>query len=118
MSTKTAFYEDLAEQVEYWSQAITQALTTADSDLSWTEQQSAFVAVRDALVRQAVEPELVRNVINECLVGMAHSFLVTIDGGTSLSDEGRRLHLVDENGEEVDASLHDGFVGHLTERTK
>jgi hypothetical protein len=46
-------------------------------------------------------------VVTQALNVLAHTLLVILDGGTKLSDEGRRVWLTDANGEVVGEGLHE-----------
>ncbi|WP_426573835.1 hypothetical protein [Aquihabitans sp. McL0605] len=61
-----------------------------------TEQKADFVAV-----------------VAEFLSTLAHSLLVTLDGGTALAADGRKVFLTDRNGEEIADVLHERLFDHL-----
>ena len=46
-------------------------------------------------------------VVTQALNVLAHSFLVILDGGTKLSDHGRRVWLTDAKGDVVGEGLHE-----------
>ena len=44
---------------------------------------------------------------------LAHSLLVTLDGGTALSNDGMKVFLTDRNGDEIADVLHERLFDHL-----
>ena len=75
------FLQDLASAVLHWE--------------DWVDRELAIAA--------RAPSEIAR----EAIRGVVHSLLVTIDGGTALSDRGRRVWLTDGNGESVGEGLHE-----------
>lgn len=112
MDRKTAFFEDMARELETWGKTASEALTREDADLIWTEFPEAFGQVRQALQAAGVSPKQTRRVLDECFRGLAVSFLTIIDGGTKMAESGR-VRLVDKNRASLGEGLHDDFVGHL-----
>ncbi len=51
--------------------------------------------------------------VAEALAGLAHSILVIVDGGTKLSDHGRRVWLTGADGAVVSEGLHEYLPDHL-----
>jgi hypothetical protein len=58
-------------------------------------------------VSQLSEGAPSEDVIANALNALAHSLLVVLDGGTKLSDQGRRVWLTDSDGEVVAEGLHE-----------
>jgi hypothetical protein len=46
-------------------------------------------------------------IVHKALTGLAHSILVTIDGGTKVSDDGRVVFLTGNDGHLVSEGLHE-----------
>jgi hypothetical protein len=109
---------EVAEAVTSWTTAGTTALSGSsgpDFDrLAWGDDAIAWERLRTRLTddqdRRAFD-----QVLRACLTGAAHTFLVILDGGTSLSDNGRRVFLTDEDGQSVGEGLHEYLPDHLAE---
>lgn len=108
------FFEDIAVSMESWVKAAGDALTKPETDLVWVEEQEPYRNLQRALAAAGVNGDDLKKVFAECLRGFAVSILTSIDGGTALAEKGR-VHLVDEDGNNLGESLHDGFVGYLLE---
>ncbi len=88
---REAFLQDVASQVRYW-----------------TKHGIALMEPNDR-----ENPPETHEVLQSCLTGLAHSLLVVIDGGTTMSDGGRRAWLTDEHGEPIGDGLHELLFEHL-----
>lgn len=110
--TKLDFFEDIAVSMDSWVDAVSDALTKADADLIWVEEQEPYQRLQHALANSAGSAEDLKKVFAECLRGFAVSILTAIDGGTALAEKGR-VHLVDSDGGCLGEGLHDDFVGYL-----
>lgn len=75
----------------------------ADAVLWW--QEHAAEELRDG-----TPPE---DVVKDAVRGVAHSLLVTLDGGTRLSDGGRLVWLTDSTGSPVGDGLHEYLFDYL-----
>ncbi|HET6873737.1 MAG TPA: hypothetical protein VFH70_03100 [Acidimicrobiales bacterium] len=76
----TAFLSDMADSIRVWERDAAEKLDAGD------------------------DPHAV---IHGSLTGLAHSFLVILDGGTKLSDDGRVVFLTDNEGQVVSEGLHE-----------
>ena len=110
--TKLDLFEDIASSMDFWVDAASEALTNADSDLTWVEEQEPYQKLRGLLIDAEVNPEDIEKILKECLRGFAVSILTAIDGGTALAEKGR-VHLVDSDGVGLGEGLHEEFVGYL-----
>jgi hypothetical protein len=77
---RTAFLSDIADSIRLWEREAAEKLNAGD------------------------DPHAV---IHGSLTGLAHSFLVILDGGTKLSDDGRVVFLTDKEGQVVSEGLHE-----------
>ncbi|MDP2229085.1 MAG: hypothetical protein Q8J78_16595 [Moraxellaceae bacterium] len=111
-NNKCEFFEDIAESMEYWGEAVSDALEKSDADLSWVEEKEPYQRIQHALSNSGVSGDDLKQVLSECLRGFAVSILTSIDGGTTLAEKGR-IYLVDADGKSLGDGLHDAFVRHL-----
>ena len=114
MATKKDLFEDMATTLDSWSAASTSALANPDADLTWADQENAFIRLRTVLLEAGVCETEIANVLSECFRGIAVSFLAILDGGTKLAEDGR-VYVVDQDGNRLGEGLHDEFVSYLIE---
>ena len=115
MSSKEAFFQDLARHLQTWRDDLVKAV--ADPRYAvWAETQPAIERLNRKSFSEA-ELEDLRTVLDECFRGILHSVLVTIDGGTSMSNVGA-MALVDADTNEpiTVGALHEEFVEYLATR--
>ena len=120
MSIKEDFFKDMAVHLDIWTETGVKALTEKEDDLMWSENIRSFEKIRSALAQQGVDKEDIINILSECLRGISHSFLTILDGATSISNDGRKIFLVDERGHMIGEGLHEEFMSYLldTDRLK
>ena len=75
----------------------------ADAVSDWRRHMSQLSA----------EDRLTDHELDLALSGIAQLILVTLDGGTKLSDHGRRVFLTDSDGEVIAEGLHEYLPEHL-----
>ena len=114
MVGKADIFEDAALAVESCTKTVTNALTAADADLIWTNEEESFLKIRKALTAHGVEATAVRKILEECFRGLAVTFFTMLDGGTSSASKGR-VYLVDEHGRRLGEGLHEEFASYLIE---
>ncbi len=68
--------------------------------------------LRQALVTDENRADFVAVVADLASI-LAHSLLVTLDGGTALSDDGKKVFLTDQSGDEIADVLHERLFDHL-----
>jgi hypothetical protein len=83
---RDAFLRDVAASVRLWEQ--------------WGRQELDRRSDADTVLQEAVQ-------------GVVHSVLVSIDGGTALSDSGRKVWLTDATGSPIAEGLHEYLFDHL-----
>lgn len=110
--TKSDLFEDIAESMDSWVVAATEALTIPGNDLVWVEDQEPYQRLQHVLANATGSGDDLKKVFAECLRGFAVSVLTTIDGGSASGEKGR-VHLVDEDGSSLGEGLHEYFVDHL-----
>jgi len=115
MTTKNNLFEDMSIALRLWTEGAMESITDKNADLMWTDNEASFRKLQKALAQQGVSKEDVKQVFFECLSGYAVSFLVMLDGGTSLAESGR-IFLVDEDGNHLGEGLHEEFLGYLLEK--
>jgi hypothetical protein len=115
MEMRAAFFDELANTLERWTDSATKALTQDDARLGWTNAADDFLAVRNALRNQGVNAQGVRSVVYNTLRAYTHGVLLIIDGATQLAEHGQ-ISIVDEEGNSLGEALHDYFTMYLAER--
>jgi hypothetical protein len=83
---RDAFLRDVAASIRYWEE--------------WAQ-------------RQLDDGQTAGDVVRGAIRGVVHSALVTIDGGTALSDGGRQVWLTDATGAPVEEGLHEYLFDYL-----
>lgn len=111
MTLKEAFFKDLARHLTTWRDDVVHAIEEP-STATWAESQPAIERLHRSCSN--VNAEDLREVLNECLRGLLHSTLVTIDGGTDISAAGR-LELIDGDTRQplTTGALHEEFFEYL-----
>ena len=115
MNTKEEYFKDMAGILDIWTETSVNALTSENDDLMWTRNTKSFEKIRSILTENGIDKEDISNVLSECLSGISHSFLTILDGATSISNDGRKIFLVDKNGHMVGEGLHEEFMSYLLE---
>lgn len=110
-SAEEVFYDDLAATLRHWESASVEALTDPEADLTWCDTPEAFRSVQTRLRTEHDRAEVAR-CMSVILRGFAHSILVSLDGGTKMS-ETQTLKLVAGDGTILSSALHEGFIDYL-----
>lgn len=96
---------EVASSVQYWTRTAMGGLNAQGPD----PLSSSCVREYKALALALDSPQLhaaFRSVVHEALVGLAHSILVTLDGGTRFA-AGHGIQLTDGNGGTLGGDLHE-----------
>jgi hypothetical protein len=114
MINKNYFFEDIANQLNYWIDSSFSSMTNENEDLIWTDNQSAFEKTQKIFSENKLEGSeyQLRQVLSECLRGYTISLLSVLDGTSELSNRGR-VYLVDDSGARLGEGLHDEFITYL-----
>jgi hypothetical protein len=113
MTSERAFFEQLAINLDYWTDTAVESLSDLSSDLRWAENPGAFRSVAGRLNTPEAEKEL-RIALREILRGQIHSILVAIDGGSAMA-ETTQLTVTDQDGHELPEGLHEYFIEYLAQ---
>src|SRR4051794_2835125 len=108
MRLRDLFFRDLAPSTRYWSEKCADHIFDAKEPLPPDADASAITRVRQALLAANVQKPVFGATIRGSLEGLAHSFLVILDGGTALA-ETERVHLTDSHGRSLGEGLHELF---------
>jgi hypothetical protein len=113
MTLKEAFFKDLAHHLVMWRDDLVAAIKDP-STATWADSQS--VLERLNLQCGGIDAEDLRAVLNECFRGILHSTLVTLDGGSDVSETGT-LQLIDADTQQplTAGALHEEFFQYLAE---
>ena len=111
MKTEDAFLEEIAQHLDYWVNAASEAVGSDEADLIWTDNPEAFRALRRAIADTGTRAEF-EAVLRETLRGFINSTLTTFDGGTALAEQ-TSLSIRDAEGHTLPDHLHELFVDHL-----
>jgi hypothetical protein len=85
---RNAFLQELNQHIGTWTEAAVDALCKRPGRSGLSSAKTA-------------------RVVREHMLGLVHSVLVTIDGGTALSDHGRLIQLTDMKGTPIGEGLHE-----------
>ena len=113
MNTKEAFFKDMAESLDYWTETTLSAITSDDDGTRSSEDSESFKNLQSILMKNGADKKDIEKMLFGCLRGVSHSFLNILDGATSISDDGRKVFLVDEKGQLLGEGLHHDFIGYL-----
>jgi hypothetical protein len=105
-----AFFEDLADKIDRMTADAATAVERPE-DTGWEDED--VLRVLHAALATPEERHAFESFVNELLVALTHSILVTIDGGTAYSDAHGTPQLVHGDGQPFGEGLHELFIGHL-----
>jgi hypothetical protein len=116
ISAENRLFKDLAVSIDEVAKHSSKKLLGHILNAPSTEIESsaAWRKVSLALINADVSEGELSAVLRDPLLTQAHSFLVTLDGGTQLSDHGR-IFVHDHEGRELNAGLHELFFDYLDE---
>jgi hypothetical protein len=108
---RSALFEQLVRDVDYWVEHATKSATRfppagAGSDVRW-----AFERVQ-ALAKSESDRRALEVACRDTLIGLIHSIFVSIDGGSRLADT-VRVDLVTDQGKSLGPALHELFIDYL-----
>lgn len=113
---RDAYLEEVAAEVRYLIDSAAKAVDPEAPDDGRRDYDPAGWEARQRL-RQVLVTDQHRadftTVVAELATTLAHSFLVALDGGTALSNDGKQVYLTDRNGEEIADVLHERLFDHL-----
>jgi hypothetical protein len=105
-----AFYENVGSSIDSWVRVAVEGLS--DQTAVSPSARPAFAQVGAALDtperRDAFEA-----VVRDTLIGLAHSIMVTLDGGGAYSDRLGSPQLLHGDGQPFASGLHDWLFEHL-----
>jgi hypothetical protein len=105
------FFEDIARGIDSWVEA---ALGGLQDPASSSYEKKAALASVAATVRTPEQRDAFETVVRETLTGLAHSIMVTLDGGSAYSDRHGSPRLLHGNGQPFVAGLHEWLFDHLS----
>jgi len=113
--SELALLNQLALIRDSWENAAASAISTAPTALEWSEVPNEWAKL-SSILSAPEDQQAFRAVVRELLSGQAHSFLVALDGGSSLA-ETTLIAIQDEGGHVFKTSLHEFWpqVGGLTD---
>jgi hypothetical protein len=109
---RTLFFRDLAQSVGSWTTTGAKRLKDPKALLGPTDDAKAVARVRDALAAAGIEQTTIEAALFGVMEGLAHSFLVMLDGGTALANV-ERVYLVDSKDRRLGEGLHELFFEYL-----
>ena len=112
MKSRELFFRDLARAVESWAKRSADLLTNPSIPLAPIDDAAAIRKVRETLAAHGVDRSTVEAALMPAMEGLAHSFLVILDGGTPMARE-ERLTVTDSRGRNVGEGLHELFASYL-----
>ena len=81
------------------------------------EATSDWIGLRSCFQRGGVSQPPLERALREALLTQIHSFLVALDGGSKLAEQGR-LYLTDHHGQFVGDGLHELFFEYLADEDR
>src|ERR671914_686229 len=105
------FFEDIARSIDGWAEAAVHGLR--DPASSSLEGKAGLVTLA-AAVRTPEQRDAFEAVMRETLTGLAHSIMVTLDGGSAYSDRLGSPRLLHGDGQPFVAGLHEWLFDHLS----
>jgi hypothetical protein len=106
-----AFFEDIGVSLDLWVEVAVQGLT--DPASTNYQARGALTIIADAL-RAPEQREAFEAVLRETLTGLAHSIMVTLDGGSEYSEGLGSPQLRHGDGQPFVAGLHEWLFDHLS----
>ena len=112
------FYKEIKNSIEHYSNEVLR-LTKKGGEISALANDSerhAFEILQSTELPTS-QLEALRHIIAYAATGVVHSLFVSIDGGTTLSDDGRALELIElKTGQPLtEGALHDNFFQVIAE---
>jgi hypothetical protein len=104
------FFEDIARGIDNWVEAAVHGL---HDPVSSSHGGKAAPATLAAAVRTPEQRQAFEAVVRETLTGLAHSIMVTLDGGSAYSDRLGSPRLLHGDGHPFVAGLHECLFDHL-----
>lgn len=102
------FLKEIADSVLHWKSTALAALQPEAIDPTWAMYPDAFRQIA-SLLREDSSRDAIEKVLNDVLLGFAHSMLVTLDGGSELADR-VRLTIIDQYGNVLSNNLHERLL--------
>lgn len=95
-----SFFNDLERGVHSWSTVGAKRFVVENYPTAPSEDGSALATVGAVLRQVEVDEATVARALKGILMGLTHTFLVILDGGSEMARKGR-LHLVDANNQPI-----------------
>src|SRR3954462_6480354 len=105
-----AFLEDVASSIDSWTEEAVQGL---DDSASQEARERAAFATLAAAVQTPDQRRAFEFVVRWALTGLAHSVMVTLDGGSRYAERLGSPQLRHGDGEPFVEGLHDWLFDHL-----
>ena len=109
---KNRMFADMAQCIEDLSLHFSDASLRTSEPTTQLESDESFLRMSAALVTAGIPPLELKRLLGRMFRLQAHSFLVMLDGGSQLADQGR-VFLKDDLGESVGEGLHEAFYDFL-----
>ena len=103
--------DEIVESVHHWSKLVSSSLCGETESDTWSNNPDSLNQLRAILKAKALRED-VENVLRDALSGLAHSMLVTLDGGTKMADK-IKVRLADQNGHYFCSYLHEIFADRM-----
>lgn len=108
---RSVFLAEVASTVGYWTDQALKGLTSGGPDPLTSSCQDEYRTLAASLGSEQARLAF-SAVVRESLIGLAHSVLVTLDGGSALSEQ-HTMELIDENGDAINDGLHEDLFRFL-----
>lgn len=116
--TEKKFYQETVKSIDRFTDILVNNIASGKVDPLTTESAAEY----DILHKKEFSREelaALKKVLREKIIDVVHSLLVSIDGGTALSDSGKALELIDtkENQPLTTGALHENFMELVVSKT-
>ena len=105
------FYNEINHTIEQFTKTVIHSISNKNSDLSFSNFEDEYKIIQNLNLNEKAISSL-KNILNELSESLIHSVFVSIDGGSSLSDNGKALELIEYKTKKplTELSLHEGFI--------
>jgi hypothetical protein len=107
-----AFFEDVAAPIDVFAEEATRALRHP-AEVEEDDARAAYTTLSEALTTPE-QRDAFAAAVREALNGVAHSIMVTLDGGSAYADDGAP-QLLHPDGTPFPEGLHEWLFAHLAE---
>lgn len=104
------FYQEILQAINIFVSGLTAKIKDKSADMASTSFEKDYEILQNANLNEE-QFKALKKVVKEACIGTVHSLLVSIDGGTALSDHGKALEIINRetNKPLTEGALHENF---------